>query len=634
MQRAARLAIAAVLALVVAPQGASADGLTVDLTPMAGTAVNQGDTFLFRAVVRNGGAEAVDDAVSFELAADGRRTVPFMRKLIVVPGNSSLTIDGAVVPTQWFDGRGPVTLTARRAGALVGQPLQIRLRKARVAVPRFADVTAKAGLMTYVPPTGCVGFTAGAAWLDVDHDGRLDLFLARLGSPPALFMGRPGGTFADESLARGVPADLGAVVGASAADYDNDGWTDLYVVVNGQGRLLRNDEGRLRDVTAPAGIIGDGPGTSASWGDYDDDGLVDLYVTQHVRCNYGRPGTGFTYHPDQLWHNEGNGTFTDRTALLGANATLGAGYQTAWFDYDRDGRPDLYLGNDYLGPKPDRNHLWHNEGPDGAGGWRFTDVSVASRTSLVMNTMGIGIGDYDRDGRMDLALSNWSSTRLLHNLGNGTFAEVGKAAGVARPFQQASRRSITWGIDFADLNLDGWEDLYVAAGFLTGFYGSDDTPQANGVFVNARHGRFLDLSALSGADDRGQSRGAALADYDRDGRIDVLLVDVAGAPHLFRNVTPRGGRHWLEVRTVGTASNRGGCGARLKLTSASGRQTREVICGSTSISSSRDATVHFGLGRERTARRLTIIWPSGRTQTLDRIAGDRSIVVTEPAAGA
>jgi hypothetical protein len=448
-------------------------------------------------------------------------------------------------------------------------------------------------------------------------------------------MGQAGGTFADQALARGVPADLGPVTGASAADYDNDGWTDLYVDVMGQGRLLHNDHGRLRDVTAMAGVIANGAGMSASWGDYDDDGLLDLYLTQHAQCANG-PGSGLIYNPDHLWHNEGNGTFTDRTALLGGpNATIGAGYQAAWFDYDRDGRPDLYLGNDYLGPKPDRNHLWHNDGPNGTGGWRFTDVSVPSRTSLAMNTMGIGIADYDRDGRLDLALSNWAATRLLHNLGDGTFAEVADQAGVARPFQRAARRSITWGLDFADLNLDGWEDLYVGAGLLSGYYGYfTDTPQTNEVYVNAGNGGFLDLSAPSGADDPGQTRGVAFADYDHDGRIDVLVVNQDGAPRLFRNVTPRGGRHWLEVHTIGTASNRGGCGARLVLTTASGRQTREVICGSTSVSSSRDPTVHFGLGRERTARRLSITWPSGRKQTLQHVAADRGIVVTEPGGGA
>jgi hypothetical protein len=247
-----------------------------------------------------------------------------------------------------------------------------------------------------------------------------------------------------------------------------------------------------------------------------------------------------------------------------------------------------------------------------------------------MNTMGIAVGDFDRDLRFDLALSNVEPNRLLWNRGKDGFIDVARRARVDRPFQQATKRSVTWGLEFADLNLDGWEDLYVAAGYLVDYLGDPDTPQRNELFVNRGGGRFADLSAPSRADDPGQSRGVALADYDRDGRVDVYVVNQGGAPRLYRNITPMVGRHWLQVDTVGTVSNRDGCGARLVLTVRRQSMLRQVACGSTSVSSSSDATVHFGLGRARVASRLVITWPSGIRQVLRDVRADRRITVTEP----
>jgi len=244
-----------------------------------------------------------------------------------------------------------------------------------------------------------------------------------------------------------------------------------------------------------------------------------------------------------------------------------------------------------------------------------------------MNSMGIGVADYDRDLDLDFAVSNIGANVLARNEGDGTFTDVAASAGVDRPTKDAEDGSITWGLAFADLNLDGWEDLYVNAGALT--YNQD---QPNEVFANAgRDGRFLDLSAPSGAADPAASRGLALADYDRDGRVDVLLVDQGGKVHLLRNVTPLGGRHWLEVRLAGSASNPDGCGAHLVFTSAIGSMMREKFCGSTGLSSGSDPAVHVGLGSASTVGRLVIDWPSGAEQVLGDVAADQLLTVREPA---
>ena len=425
-------------------------------------------------------------------------------------------------------------------------------------------------------------------------------------------------------------------VGAAFADYDNDGHADLYVARKGTDVLFRNDgAGRFTDVTRAAGIADDSPGAGVSWGDYDNDGRLDLYVASYVRC-VGKWATPYAltskvrYYPDALYRNNGNGTFTDVTSLLGRGATRGAGFAAAWFDYNGDGRSDLYLGNDFIGGNPDHNRLWRNDGR-AAGGWRFADVSDRSGTAFFMNTMGIAIGDFNRDLRLDLALSNIGANSVLRNNGNGTFTDVAPSVGAARPLQQAAVSSVTWGVGLYDFNLDGWDDLYLAAGNIVRRLGNGAQPER--ALRERRHRQALPRSsAPTGADDPGDSKGVAFADYDHDGRMDIFVVDQGGAPRLFRNVTPAGTYHWLEVRTQGTVSNRDGCGARVVLTlgrrrgrpaRSSARGTRKpCTSGSARPRESRGSTCSGprASGRSCATPELTASLRSGR---LSAALGDR-----------
>lgn len=602
-------------------------------------AVPLGERFVATLEVTNRTAQTRTAHLLFRLERLKGKAPPvtFTSILDVVAARSTVTRRLSVTTSQFFRGRGRFRLAVLTEDGDQIHRLTFRVTEPRKHLPRFRDVTDAVGLTAVhqapVERISC-NFAAGAAWGDIDGDGDLDLYLPHHMAPGQLWVNQ-GGTFTLEAAARGADNDGAIGLGAVFVDYDNDGDQDLYVTNDGPNRLYRNDgSGHFLDVAPAAGVDDARAGTSSSWADYDNDGLLDLYVVNYGHCGGTDIDKALVYDGDALYHNDGDGTFTDRTALLGPpEITEGAGFQAAWFDYDHDGDQDLYLANDFVGPRPRANVLWRNDGPDGAGGWRFTDVSAESQTGVSINSMGIGIGDFDRNGGLDVAVSNIRDNLLLRNNLNGTFTEVGGPAGVSRPYQNVSDRSITWGLAFFDLNLDSWEDLYLGAGSLG--YETEIRPQPNEVFLNAGGGKFLDVSAASGADDPGETRGVAFADYDRDGRMDLYTVPHNGPVRLFRNVTGlkhKGDRyHWLEVDTVGTSSNRDGCGARLTARLAKGPTlVRQVFCGSISLASGSDSTVHFGLRSRASVKRLTIEWPSGAVQVLRKVKADRLITVTEP----
>jgi hypothetical protein len=603
--------------------GAAVAGVAIRMRPAGPTSVAQGSPFTLRAMLRNPDPGPADVTVLFRLVTvdGGGGAVDASVWRATVPGLGTTSTTVSLTSSQWFAEQGTFELHALIDGQDATGPLTFLVAPPTVAVPQFEDVTAQAGLDTTVGQSMCGAWAAGAAWGDVDGDGDLDLYVPRGSDPAQLWINDGAGHFTEEGAARGVD-DLGASgLGAVFADYDNDGDQDLYVANDGPDRLYRNDgTGHFVDVAEQAGVAATTDDVSASWGDYDNDGYLDLYVVSNSPCL-----PPLLYEQDHLFHNEGDGTFTEQTSLLPASSTFGAGYQAAWFDYDGDGDQDLYLANDRWGPTPDANHLWRNDGPGLGGAWKFTDVSSDSGTGYLMNSMGIGVGDFDRDLHPDFAISNITGNVLAHNVGDGTFTDVAGAVRVDRKFQKADLHSITWGLAFGDLNLDGWEDLFVAAGDL-----DDRSTQPNEVFTAAGDGTFLDLSALSGADDTGSGRGVAVADYDRDGRLDVYVVNRLGSPILYRNATATSG-HWLEVDLTGTASNRDGCGARVLVSAGGSRQLREVFCGSVGLSSGSDTVVHFGLGAAGSADRVVIDWPSGRRQVLRNQAADRLITVVEPA---
>ena len=616
--------VAALMAVCLAgfkePAKAGVGSVTVTLTPVGPASLPQGYAFTIKATASNPDPGPAQVLVVFTLTQEGGSSVDSRDWTTTVPGLGSATIRFTLTPSQWFTALGSYDIVPKIDGQPVGGAASVDVLAPVVVPPVFQDVTSSAGLDTVLPGPNCGRFGTGAAWGDANGDGRLDLYVPDERGPAQLWIQDSPGHFRDEAASRGVDNRGRVGMGAEFVDYDSDGDSDLYVVNDGINRLYQNDgTGHFTDVAAHAGVADPGAGPSAAWGDYDNDGSLDLYVVNYADC---------TSHaqPDKLFHNEGDGTFTDQTSLLGPpDATTGEGFQAAWFDFDGDGDQDLYLANDKLPKGMPGNRMWRNDGAGGGGVWTFTDISELSGTNWIMAAMGIGIADFDHDLDFDFAVSNIEGNVLARNNGDGTFTDVARAARVDRPFQFAGRHSITWGLSFYDFNLDGWEDLYVAAGDISG-----TAAQPNEVFVSDRAGRFLDLSAPSRADDPGLSRGVAFADYDGDGLVDAYVVDQLGSPRLYRNVTATAGKHWLEVHLVGVSSNRDGCGARLTLTVSGKKLLREVFCGSTSLASGSDQTVHFGLDNSATATRLSIRWPSGIRQVLPNVAADQVLVVTEP----
>ncbi|HEY1582390.1 MAG TPA: FG-GAP-like repeat-containing protein, partial [Chthoniobacterales bacterium] len=511
----------------------------------------------------------------------------------------------------------------------------------------FTDVTA--ATLGNTAHTGASGgdvrIGTGAVWFDYDRDGDLDLYMTNRVGPNRLWRNDGHGVFVEVAAALGVADSAHDGSGVSAADYDNDGDLDLYLAnSNGdvlfKNQLVETGSPMFIDVTASAfpGITTPQRGTSASWGDYDNDGYLDLYVTNHVEL----PGTT-DGSQDRLFHNNGDGTFTDVSSLLlagdangdGADDNLGGdGFIASWTDYDGDGDLDIFLINDCpYGPVGTK--LFRNDGGTNPLAWNFTEVSASVGAADCRNGMGIAVGDYDRDGWLDYFYTNITSPLLLHN-GGGTFADMTAAAGLDDSIVPATgKKRITWGTIFFDYDLDGFVDLCVAAGSLTPV-GVNNDPQPNLLYHNDGNGvSFTDVSSGSGIDDTGRGRTIIMGDYDGDGDPDLFLVNYGDRGILFRNdYANTTGHHWLILDLQGAGpplSNRDGIGAKIKVTTPDGAVQYWETRSGDSLGGGSDLGAYFGLNNNTLLSQLEVTWPDGTVQTISNLAVDQRLTIEEEA---
>jgi hypothetical protein len=524
----------------------------------------------------------------------------------------------------------------------------------------FTDATASAGINfrhneffgELIPMGG------GVIVFDFNGDGYDDIYLPVSVGDNALYRNNGDGTFTEVAGPAGVLDTRERGNGGCAADYDNDGFQDLYVTNYGASKLFHNNgDGTFANVTVPAGLDDSNDfyrSMGCAWGDYDQDGHVDLIVVRHLIETHGSMLADRDFlearRPLELYHSNGDGTFTKVTRLLGdpspTSGTLirpvaklwGAGFQPGWVDLDNDGDLDLYVVNDW-GPDIQPNVMWRNDGAGAFGVWVFVDVSRRSGAGVPIYGMGLAVGDYDLDGFLDLYMTNIGHNVLLRNRGDGllfTNTAIEAEVGIGKVGDTVSEdERVTWGAAFFDYDNDGDEDLYVVSGYLRlSTHGFIYTPpkylleQRNVLLRNRGDGSFEDVSLESGADDRGVGRGVAFLDFNNDGCLDLFMVNLGEQARLFQNAC-ESGNSWLEVETVGTVSNRDGVGARITVSAGGTTQIREVSSGSSQMGQSMMAA-HFGLGTASLVDSVTIRWPSGVVQTLTGVEVNQRLTVTEP----
>ena len=493
---------------------------------------------------------------------------------------------------------------------------------------------------------------SGAAFLDYDGDGYQDLYAVNGAPLPpessgnfqpqnALYRNKRDGTFAEATEEAGV-GDRNFGMGVCAGDYDNDGDLDMYVTNFGPNVLYRNNgDGTFTDVAEWAGVDDPRLGTSAAFADYDNDGDLDLYVANNVRISLADSNKCYhgvievycgplSYQGESgaLYRNEGDGTFADVTRSAGMHDESGRQLGVAFGDYDNDGDVDLYVANDMT-----PNFLFRN---DGEG--RFAEVGLISEVALDPDAfpeagMGADWGDYNRDGFLDLVVCNfqWQSCRLLENQGNGFFEDKTIFSGLGRP----TYFTLNFGTDLFDYDNDGDLDIFVANGHIEPnieiIDGAHPTfAQHDHLFRNNRDQTFTEVSEQAGLHvlQRMVGRGAAVADYDNDGDLDIFVSNNNQRAILLRN-DGGNGNHWLTIETVGTLSNRDGIGARISVTADDLVQIEEVKSGSSYLSQN-DLRVHFGLGGRTLVDRIEVSWPSGIIQTLEKVAVDQFLLIEEP----
>ena len=527
---------------------------------------------------------------------------------------------------------------------------------------QFTDVTEAAGIKFrhingaqgeyHLPET----MGAGGAFFDFDNDGDLDLYLINSGYltdaesqasvESVLYRNNGDGTFTDTTDQAGVGNAGNYGMGAACADYDNDGDIDLYVTNFGANILYQNNgDGTFTDITEKAGVGDELLGSSATFFDYDRDGYMDLYVVNYVHYDVDVPRRPcgvkgirtychpehFVGAPDQLYRNNGDGTFTNVTEAAGLTNISGPhggkGLGVIATDFSNDGEPDLYVANDTT-----PNFLFYNN-----GNGTFTEIGLFSGCAysfdgIAQASMGVDAGDFNRDGFLDIFVINFSqeTNALYQNNGDGTFTDVIYDVNLGKE----SYIFLGFGTGFFDYDNDGWLDLYIANGHI-----SDNIEQITNVvtyaqrdqlFRNNRNGTYTEMSLSTGDyfQYEGVGRAAIFGDYDNDGDLDIAVTESNGPAHLLRN---DGGnrQNWLRIKLIGTKSNRDGFGTRVWITVGDESWMQEAHAGYSYLCSN-DPRVFFGLGEVKAVDRLEIRWLSGTVQVLQNIPANQEITITEP----
>lgn len=519
-------------------------------------------------------------------------------------------------------------------------------------LPTYEDVTEKSGinfkhsfgeqkLSSMMEATG-----SGCAWIDYNNDGLLDLYVVsgryldgvtKFSKPDGvnatnhLYRNNGDGTFTDVTTQAGV-GGKGFGMGVTVGDYDNDGHEDIFVT-NWNSSILyhNNGDGTFTDVTAKAGVENPHFGTGATWIDYDRDGKLDLYVGNYLKFDPNAKREYFTAEAfpgpldyegdaDRLFHNNGDGTFTDVSHKAGIDNPLGRAMGLTAGDFDNDGWPDIYIANDTM-----ESYMYHNN-HDGT----FTNVASDVNTAFGANgeatsAMNPIFGDYDNDGWQDLFVSDMRYHRLFHNPGpKGFWLDTTVETGVAA----VSGQYVAWGDGFYDYDNDGWKDIFVVNGGLHWLI-----PMEDSLLRNNGDSTFTDVSSQSGDYFKFKKigRGACFADYDNDGYTDAFIVALGGKGLLLHANPHKAGphNHWLTIKLVGTKSNRDGFGARLEAIAGDSHQYTQAVSENGYLSQG-DPRPHFGLGQHAEVDKLIIKWPSGTEQALEHVKTDQILTVKEP----
>jgi hypothetical protein len=528
-------------------------------------------------------------------------------------------------------------------------------------VPQFTDITAKTGVhFNHISSSDnkyvVESMSGGVLLIDYDRDGYPDIYFTNAPTVDmaikgqtargALYHNNHDGTFTDTTEKSGLAAPCFAMGGA-VGDYNNDGWPDIYLTCLGGNKLFRNNgDGTFSDVTKEAGVADGRWSTGAAFGDYDGDGYLDLMVTNYVdfhlndlpgfgtapNCKYrgidvqcgprGLKGAG-----DALFHNNGDGTFTDVSKSAGVDDPNGYyGMSVIFSDFNNTGRPDIYVANDST-PK----FLYEN-----LGNGKFREIGLESGTAVSEDgseqaSMGIAVGDYLHKGLPSLFVTNFSDEygNLFRNDGAWNFSDVSYKSGVALP----SLPYVKWGTVFFDADNDGWLDLIVVGGHV---YPQVDTLPSGARYkepkvfqLNQKDGTFCDASDQAGSALRVPrvSRGVAAGDLFNDGNVDLVIEDLAGEPMILKN-NGVAGKHWANFELQGTRSNRLAIGARLKIVAGGMTQTEEIHSGGSYLSQN-DLRVHFGLNTATKIDSVEIRWPSGKIETLKNLESDKFYSVLE-----